>query len=161
MKKYARSSINIYLEKLSEKTPTPGGGSAAACAGAMGVALIEMAARYSAGKCKTKSAEKRIKMLLKECKAIKKRLIELIDRDAQVYVQVVKTRKSSFKKKEAALKGARKVPQEICRLCYKAIQLTPLLVQEGNQRLISDIEVAVEMLLASYNSARINILANI
>jgi len=40
-------TVRELLDALAERTPAPGGGAAAACAGAFGAALIEMAARFS------------------------------------------------------------------------------------------------------------------
>ena len=43
-------SLPEFTARLAARTPTPGGGSAAAAAGAMGAALGEMVMAYSAGK---------------------------------------------------------------------------------------------------------------
>ena len=90
----------------------------------------------------------------------RKRLEELIDLDAQAYLKVVRARKGTPKQKREALKQARAVPLEVCKLCYKGIQMTPYLIEKGNKYLISDVEVAAECLMASFNSAMINVRIN-
>jgi formiminotetrahydrofolate cyclodeaminase len=160
MKKYKSHTIAEYLKVLSARSPVPGGGSAAALAAALGVSLISMAAGYSKGKGASRSIEKKIAATLAASERIRKRLLECVDRDARAYLRVVQTRNSAARVKKAALKQARQVPLEVCRLCYSAIQLTPFLVKKGNQNLISDIEVAVELLFAAYKSAMINVAIN-
>ena len=160
MKKYKNHTLCEYLDALSKKTSVPGGGSAAALTAATGAALVSMVANYSKGRNKSKRVENKIYSLLKQNEQIRKRLIELIDLDAKAYLDVVKTRGASAQVKKKALRGASKVPLEVCRLCYKAIQLMPYLIENGNPYLISDIEVAAEMFLAAFNSAHINVGVN-
>lgn len=146
-------TLDQYLHVLSEKQPTPGGGSAAALTAACGAALLTMVANYSLGKSGSTSTDNRIKNHLKKSEEIRKRLIELIDLDAQAYLGVVKARGQSPVKRRAAEKAASKIPLEVGKLCYRAVLLAPFLVEKGNKYLISDVEVAVEMLKAAYNSA--------
>jgi len=160
LKKYKDHTIQEYLEILSKKTPVPGGGSAAALMAATGVALILMVANYSLGKSASQRVKKRFRDVIKRASALRKRLMMLIDHDAQAYLKVVATRKANKKVRQAALKKASDVPREVCRLCYEGIQLTPFLVEKGNKHLISDIKVAAEMLLTAFDCALINVEAN-
>ena len=160
MKKYKDLTLQEYLDALSRKTPVPGGGSAAALVAATGIALILMAANYSVGKSKSKRVEDRLQSIIRQGTALRNHLVALVDLDAQAYLNVVKARQGSKQAKKAALIQAARVPREVCQMCYKGIQLTPFLVEHGNRHLISDIEVAAEMLLAAFNSAMINVEAN-
>ena len=157
MRKFKNHTLKNYLDSLSARAPVPGGGSAAALAGSLGAALISMVANYSLGKNKSKSVERQIKNTLLKSEKIRKRLLELVDLDAQAYLGVVKTRRSKGAVKRKALKKARAVPMETCRLCYAAIQLTPLLVEKGNRYLMSDVQAAAELLEAAFHSAMINV----
>jgi len=160
MKKYKSHSLKEYCDILSGKTPVPGGGSAAALTAALGTALISMVARYSIGKQTNKKDARKMEGVLKKSETIRKRLLDCVDLDAEAYLKVVKARKKSPRQKKAARKAARGVPQEVCRLCYTAIALTPFLVTRGNPHLASDIEVAIELLLAAFQSAKINVVIN-
>ena len=160
MKKYKHHTLKEYADVLSLKTPTPGGGSAAALTAALGVALLSMVANYSKGKSSLPSVEKKLSQLLKENEKVRRRFLDLVDLDAQAYLRVVKTRPSSPAVRQKALKAAREVPMEVSRLCYKAIDQAPFLVAKGNKYLISDVEVAVELLLAAFRSAMINVKIN-
>ena len=162
MEHYNLYTLKEYLDALSRREPVPGGGSAAALTAALGAALISMVAQYSLGRKAGMSDEKPLKDTLKKSEHIRRRLLKLVDLDAEAYLRVVRARKnkSSSALKRAALKKARDVPLEVSRLCYTALLLTPLLVKKGNPYLISDIEVAVELLFAAYKSAMINVAIN-
>ena len=159
MKKFKHHTITEYLDVLASKAPVPGGGSAAALTAAVGVALLSMAAHYSLGRGGREN-DSRIKAVLQRSERIRRRLMELVDLDAEAYLNVVKTRKADARKKWAALQGAIRVPREVGQLCYRAIQLTPDLVKKGNPHLLSDVEVAAELLLAAFKSAMINVAVN-
>ena len=160
MKKYKDSTLKEYLNALSAKIPVPGGGSAAGLVGSLGASLLSMVANYSLNRNQPQETEKKIKNIFSQSEKIKKRLLALVDLDAQAYMKVVKARQSSPKIKQAALSGAREVPREVCSLCYQAIELTPFLVEKGNPALQSDVEVALEFLLAAFNAAKINVEIN-
>ena len=160
MKQYKTHTLQKYLEVLSQRTPVPGGGSAAALVGSLGAALISMAANYSLNRNQPRSVEARIKTTLKKSETIRKRFLDLVDLDAQAYLNVVKNRQAHPDQKKRALRRAREVPQEVCRLCSQAIDLTPFLVLKGNKYLLSDVQVAVEFLLAAFHAAKVNVEVN-
>ncbi len=152
MKQYKNHTLNEYCLQLSAREPVPGGGSASALTGALGASLLVMVAQYSLGRNNSKAIENKIKRTLVNSEEIQKRMLELVDLDAKAYLEVVRSRKLSKVKQKQALKQGSKVPLEVCRLSYKAVQLAPVLVELGNKHLISDVEAAVEMLLAAYKS---------
>jgi formiminotetrahydrofolate cyclodeaminase len=160
VKKYKDHTLQEFLEALSKKTPVPGGGSAAALVAATGIALIVMAAHYSKNKSRSRSIANRIQSIITQGTVLRRRLVALVDLDAQAYLKVVKTRHDSTQAQKAALQKAADVPREVCRLCYQGITLIPFLVEQGNVHLISDIEVAVEMLLAAFKAAMITVEVN-
>jgi formiminotetrahydrofolate cyclodeaminase len=157
---YRNKTLREYLDCLAARTPVPGGGSAAALTAAIGIALIEMVARYSKNKDLPKEYNRKIDQIIKQAGLLHKRLLELVDLDAQAYMKVVKTRKASLQSKQNALSKARAVPKEVCLLCYRGVNLTPFLAEAGNKYLMSDVEVALELLLAAFRSSKINIRVN-
>ncbi|MCR4336689.1 MAG: cyclodeaminase/cyclohydrolase family protein [Candidatus Omnitrophica bacterium] len=160
MKLYQNHTLKEYIHQLGSRAPVPGGGSAAALSGALGAALISMVAEYSRGKTGSPAREKKNLQILKESQKISRRFLEYVDLDAQAYLQVVRTRKSPERMKKAALKKAQAVPLEVCKLAYQTLVLTPFLVEYGNPHLVSDVEVAIELLLATFESAMINVKIN-
>ncbi len=160
MRKYKHHTLEQYLNVLAQREPVPGGGSAGALTGALGAALISMVAQYSLGRKSPKSVDQKISKILSQTEKIRKRLLELVDLDAEAYLKVVKARKGSLKERKAALKQAREIPAELCRLSTQAVDLLPYLVKNGNPFLRSDLEIALEMLWAAYASGQINIKVN-
>jgi len=154
-------TLQEYLDQLSRRESVPGGGSAAALTGAMGVGLISMVTHYSIGrKSNTKAIEKRLAKILEKSEPMRQRLLELTSLDSEVYLKLTAARSLDKKAQRQAAREARAVPQEVCKLCYKAVQLTPYLAQKGNPYLLSDIEVALELLMSAFNGARVMVRIN-
>jgi len=160
MKDFKNHTLLEYLNQLSAREPVPGGGSAAALSSALGASLIAMVVRYSLGKGKAAIIERRLTKILQKVESIRLQLLELVDEDPKAYLKVVAARKQDKKSQRSAAKEARDVPRKICRLSYQAVELTPFVIENGNPHLLSDIEVAVELLLAGYHSALVMVKVN-
>jgi len=158
---FKKKTLQEYLDQLSRREPVPGGGSVAALTAAMAVGLISMATNYSIGrKANTKAVEKRLGQLLVKSESLRSRFLELTSLDSQAYLKVFAARSLDKKAQKQALKEAKAVSLEICKLCYKALQLTPYLAEKGNPYLLSDVEVALELLMSAFSSARIMVRVN-
>ncbi len=158
---FAAKTLEEYLNQLSGKEPVPGGGSAAAFTAALGAGLVSMVTNYSIGrKANTKAIDKKLNTILKQSEVIRKRLLELTSLDSDAYLQLTAARSLDQKAQHQASKEARRVPLEVCNLCYKALDLTPFLVAQGNPYLLSDVQVAVELLMAGFNGAIIMVRIN-
>ena len=158
---FATKTLEEYVNQLSSKEPVPGGGSAAALTATLGVGLVSMVARYSMGrKTNTKTLDKKFSSILKQSETIRKRLLELTSLDSQAYLQVCAARSLDKKAQIKASQEARRVPLEICKLCFKALDLTPLLVSQGNSYLLPDVQVAIELLTAGFNGAIVMVRIN-
>jgi methenyltetrahydrofolate cyclohydrolase len=160
MKPFKDHTLKEYLDQLAARAPVPGGGSAAALSSALGAALVIMVTQYSMGKGKSKAIEARFSKIIAKAEAIRERLLALVDEDAQAYLGVVAARKQDPKAQKLAARTAAKVPKEICTLSYQTVELTPFIVEHGNPYLMSDVEVAIELLLAGYHSAIVMVKAN-
>jgi formiminotetrahydrofolate cyclodeaminase len=73
--------LKRFLEKMSSDTPTPGGGSASALAGALSASLVAMVAGLSSKKDTTK--KKGMEGIRKKGLSIQKRLFQAIDEDSK------------------------------------------------------------------------------
>ncbi len=151
---YSDYTLSHYLEKLSSREPVPGGGSAAAVAGAMGASLIAMSARYSIGKGKSAVVDHQIHLVITQADAARVKFIELAGHDAQVYLNMVNARKSGDKAAaQKAQQEASCVPADIIKLCQDCLALMPLLHQEGNPHLLSDVKAAEAFFKAGIEAA--------
>ncbi|MFH0753526.1 MAG: cyclodeaminase/cyclohydrolase family protein [Candidatus Omnitrophota bacterium] len=151
---YSDQTLSRYLEKLSAREPVPGGGSAAAVVASMGAALLAMAARYSLGKGKSQFIETEITQVIERSDAARCEFLELSGRDAQVYLDMVRTRKTGDKVAMAQANAeASRVPGRIIRLCQECLALGAILYREGNPHLLSDVKAAEAFLNAAIQSA--------
>lgn len=78
-------AIGEWLEWLSEKSPTPGGGSVAALVGAIGAALGSMVVAYTRGKKAFADAEPELGETSKRLDRLRFVLLALADEDARAY----------------------------------------------------------------------------
>lgn len=158
---FSRHTLAQYLNRLSTREPVPGGGSAAAYTAALGAGLLSMVANYSKGRrTNTKAIELQLAKSLKASEAISKRLLDLTTLDSSAYLEIIAARQRDKKAQTKASHQAAKVGMEICRLCYKAMELTPFLVKQGNPYLVSDVKVAVELLQAGFNGSMVMVKVN-
>ena len=147
--KYINCTIREYLDSLSARTPTPGGGSAAALFGATACALAEMVVNYSDNKNKT---IKKAKTALKRQRSL---FMALVDEDTIAYKKLVR------EKTQQAYKNASLVPLKVCSLSAHTAWLVENLASLVNERLLSDIDCAKAGFDAAFKSAKINVFINL
>jgi formiminotetrahydrofolate cyclodeaminase len=167
---YLISPITTYLDDLASNKPAPGGGSAAALAGALGAALGSMAANFTAGKEKFAAVEDRAKAALAECERLRGELIALIQADVEAYSGYAaatalprETEEEKAQRKEAiqaAMKKAASVPLEVCRKCHEVLKVSEQLLEIGNPNLVSDVGCAAELAYAAIRAALLNVEVN-
>jgi len=141
--------MNKFIEDLASSRPTPGGGAAAAVAGAMAAALVEMVCGLTP-QCSALSAQ---------CTKLRKRLMELADKDCRAFEAVMAAYKNKTGKEEA-LKKAMEVPEETMRVAKQVEELAQELVEKGNKNAISDAKSAVYLAQAAQKSAMENVEIN-
>jgi formiminotetrahydrofolate cyclodeaminase len=158
---FSKKTLKMYLDQLSSKEPVPGGGSAAALTAALGAGLVSMVCQYSIGrKTNTKESDLKFKKILKQSERYRDRFLELASLDSEAYLEVCKARNLDKAAQIKASRYARAVPLEICKLCYKTLDLVPYLVDKGNPYLLSDIQVSVGLLEAGFNGAMVMVKVN-
>lgn len=159
-----------FLEALASGTATPGGGSAAAHAGAVGAALVGMVARLTVGKKKYAEVETDMKAAAEQADSLRSQLVKAVARDAEAFGAVMaalKMPKESDQQKaaraealEAATHGAAEVPLEVCRLAVEVMGLAALVAERGNVNAASDAGAAGAMAKASLEAAGMNVRIN-
>lgn len=168
---YIDEPMKKYLDETASGAPTPGGGSVAALAGALGAALTSMVCNFTVGKKKYKDVEEEVTQILSESEDLRKRLLDLMVEDTQVYGEVSKAYgmpKDSPEEKEArteaiqkALRLAMQAPLEAAFCCHKILKINEPLIDRGNQNLISDVGVAVLLAESALRSAVLNVEINL
>jgi len=159
---YINESLKKYIDDLAAKLPAPGGGSAAALSGALGIALLEMVCNFTIGKEKYKAVEQDVHAHLDSLKKIREEFSALIDGDVSTYTSICNAYKSKDKKLiDKALKDGYDISLKMCKLSKDAIEIAKDLSKKGNPNLITDVGCATELLDAAFNSGIINAKINL
>ena len=160
-----------FLDDLAAATPTPGGGSAAAHAGAMGAALVAMVARLTIGTKKYAAVEAQMNEILNQVERLRRELTAAVDEDAQAFEGVLaafklpkatpeqeKVRAEAIEK--ATLQAAQ-VPLAVAEKSVSVMALAERAVALGNLNAISDGASAAAMAHAALTSAGYNVRTNV
>ena len=163
-------SIQLFLEELASKSPTPGGGSVSALMGAQAAALVSMVCNLTIGKEKYAEVESVMITLLGEAEALREKLMTLIAADVDTFNNLMsayalpkesdaeKSRRSEVI--QQALKLATQVPLECARACAEVVKLSRIAAQNGNLVVISDAGAAVMSAYGGLKSASLNVYIN-
>jgi formiminotetrahydrofolate cyclodeaminase len=158
-----------FLEKLSSTTPTPGGGSASALAGALSASLVAMVAGLSFKKDKTK--RKGMEGIREKGLSIQKRLLQATDEDSKSFDAVIKAfrlpknsekeRLHRVKEIQKAYQRATFIPQVVCQRSLQLLEYSESLIRKGNPNAISDAGVAAFLADAACAGGLLNIKINL
>jgi methenyltetrahydrofolate cyclohydrolase len=164
-------TVTDLLAAFRSPNPTPGGGSAAALAGAAGASLLGMVAVLPKSLAATEEDAQRLKAAGDRCAAIALALEALVDRDSEAYDLVVsayKKPKGTDEEKAArsagiqdAMRAAIEAPLDVMRACATAIEQGVVIATLGNRSAASDVLVGLELLGAALRGAKLNVEANL
>ena len=155
-----------FSKELFSKAPVPGGGGAAAYIGALGVCLGAMAVNLTRGKKKFAAFEPEYEQMLTDAELYRKRLLELIDKDAAAFEPLSKA--YSLPKDDpnyaetmrAVTIGATKAPLEMMRYCSLSIDLIARILEKCSKLMISDVGCGALFARAALESASMNVFVN-
>lgn len=154
---YINESLKRYIDDLAARQPTPGGGSAAALAGALGAALLEMVCNFTIGNKKYFNVEQDMAGYLASVRKIREEFMVMVDEDVKVYSAISVAFKTKDEKTiDNALKDGYHISLKICRLSRSCAEIAVSLSEKGNANLISDVGCAVELARASFGSGIFN-----
>ncbi len=167
---YTDKSCGEFAEALASGTPVPGGGSAAAIAGAVGIALGNMVGSLTAGKKKYAEVEEHMQNLMDRAETLRIQLLELVDKDAEAFAPLARAygmpketpeqRESKRQTMEKCLKLACSAPLEIMEKCGEAIELHKEFAAKGNSLAVSDAGVGAIICRAALKGASLNVYVN-
>jgi len=133
--------VRGFLDELAARTPTPGGGGAAAVTGALAAGLVAMAARFSATRLPGSGD------LADQADELRRRVTDLTDLDARAYQSVLELRTRE------ALHAAAVVPLEIAEIGARVAAMAARLAEAGNPNLRGDAVTGALLAAASARSA--------
>ena len=160
-----------FLDRVAEGTTAPGGGSAAAYAGALGSALAVMVARLTTGKAKYKEVEEECWQAIEKGENLRKQLTEAIELDAKSFEGIIVARRlprdteESIRIRDQAIMeasfNAAVVPFHSAEMCLEVMKLALRMAQIGNINAISDAASGVYQARAGLEAAFLNVEINL
>lgn len=156
----SRMTCRAFTGELSTDSKAPGGGSAAALIGALGVGLNAMVANLTVKSRKNKEHWETMRKLAPEAQSIMKDMLDAIDDDTEAFDNWMNTAKLGGNEQEA-IRKAIDVPFRVLENCPKIIEMASVLVEKGLQASLSDAGVAAAAAQASAVGAYYNVLINL
>ena len=167
----AGPSLAGFVHSVAAPTPTPGGGSVAAHAGALGAALVQMVAALTAGKKKYAAVDAEMRAIGEKASDLAATMSALVEKDARSFDGVSAAYKMPKEPAEAlarrdeaiarALIHAAEVPLESARAAAEVATLAAEVAEKGNQNAVSDAGVAALLAEAACRAAAYNVRINI
>jgi len=156
-----------FVDRVASGEPTPGGGSVAALAGALGAALGQMAIRITKEKKNYQQHAERYADALDRLAPYTSALLELVDADAEAYGLVMaayKLPKDSAQREKAIQDGLRRateIPSRTATCAADALHICEELRSIIHVNVASDFQVGTQMLRTALRGAVANIRTNL
>lgn len=162
--------IETFLEELSSKQPTPGGGGASSLGGALAAALGLMVGNLTVGKKKYADVEQDVQEWMRQLQGLLQEMTCLADRDAEVFAPLAASyglpsgteEEKAYKEAvmEKNLLAASLVPMEIMENAVKILGILSELEEKGSVMAVSDVGVAVQFAKTALTGGVMNIYIN-
>lgn len=159
-----------YMNLTASEAPVPGGGSASAYMGALGMALGTMVANLSAHKKGWDERWKEFSDWAEQGKKIQNDLLQLVDDDTDAYKGIMEAyalpKKSEEEKKirktaiQEAIKKATLVPLKVMETAFPGFRIIREMVEKGNPNSVSDAGVGALALRSCIKGAFLNVSIN-
>jgi glutamate formiminotransferase/formiminotetrahydrofolate cyclodeaminase len=160
-----------FFDSVAAATPTPGGGTVAAFAGALASCLATMVANLTIGRKKYAAVEAEMLELKREAERLRGGLLALARRDSEAFEAVLAARRApNSTPDEQAERAARlaaadleasRVPLEAAEACLGVVRLAERAARQGNVNAVSDAGVAGLLARAAGEGALLNVQINL
>ncbi len=159
-----------FLDRLASATATPGGGAAAAQAGAMAAALVAMVARLTQEKKAYEPVAERMREIAGSADDLRRDLEADVERDINAFDEVMRAyrlpkgtpdqERDRAQAIEDATHGAALVPLQVAEATATTLELSAEVAETGNVNAISDAGSAGALARAALQAASLNVRAN-
>ncbi len=166
MKKYTDLSLEDYLEKLASEAPVPGGGSASAYTGSLGMALTQMVARIALKrkpkadltaeqKFQDEANRQRMQEIVESLEKTKAQALQVVSLDPKVYDEVMACYKAgaSAEKLEDALQNAFRLQADLALIIAMAKEWNTHMRTLVKGSVANDLVVSGAFLSAAFEGA--------
>ena len=168
---FSTLSVHDFIQALASAEPTPGGGTAAAVAGAMGTGLLIMVAGLTRTRGNTDEERAALARGRDRLVPLADHLEHCADRDTAAFNLVMaayRRPKGTDDEKAArkaaiaeAMRGATEAPLETLRIAAQALEIGETVGRFGNPSAASDAGVGVGLLVAAAQGAAANVRSNL
>ena len=163
--------LREVIAAFASSEPTPGGGSASALASSLGTSLLVMVASLPRTRNQSEDDRTALAFSAGALTGVQHQLTEAIDADSAAYGHVVtayRQPKATDGEKSArqaaierALRLATDVPLGVMRLSVDALKQAQAIAAHGHRAASSDVGVALALLQAGLEGARLNVRVNL
>jgi len=164
-------TVRNLVERLATSDPVPGGGSAAALAGAMGAALVHMVVQLTVDRPAAEGHEDALGEIRAGAVAWQSELLSLTELDANAYQAVVSARRLPRESEHdretrdvqvaAAIREATRIPLATARAASEVLDLAQRVATIGNRNAVSDAGVAALLAVTGLRGAALNVQINL
>lgn len=171
MSQYSHLSLAQLLDAFASNQPVPGGGSAAALAGAIGASLLIMVAGLPKTRHGTDEERSALTAAAARLRPLRDELASLIDRDSEAYTSVINayrlprsTDAEQAARRDAideAMRTATEAPLATIRACERAMREAEVIASSGAASASSDVAVGIELLKTAARGAGMNVDTNL
>jgi len=164
-------TLDGWIDQLASVEPAPGGGSAAALAGALAAALVAMVGRLTSSRKAYAAVAEEFKGITEEAERLRAELRRLVDEDAESYKGVmaayklpkgtedeVKARTEAI---DRALLAAAAVPLRTVRAAARVAELARRAAEAGNKNATCDAGVGALLAMTGAAGAGYNVAINV
>lgn len=159
-------TLRAFSEDLATERPVPGGGSAAAYAGALGAGLCAMVLRISGKKAREPFTER-----IAQFDDLRSNFLRLVDDDAAAFTRVFDAMKmprrtddekaSRRERMQSGLLAAARVPLEVAKTARRLLDTCERSMSDASAPTVSDIGVGAVLAESSLRGAALNVMINL
>jgi formiminotetrahydrofolate cyclodeaminase len=171
MSGYSTLTLAALLDAFASNQPVPGGGSAAALAGAVGTSLLIMVAGLPKTRHGTDEERAALNEAVARLRPLRAELTSLIDRDSDAYRSVITAYRlpKSTEAEQAArrkaidegMRAATEAPLATIRACERVMREAEVIATSGAASAASDVAVGIDLLKTAARGAALNVDTNL
>ena len=162
--------LSEFVRETASDSLAPGGGSTAACVGALGAALGSMVANITSHKRGYDDQWKEFSDWAEKGKTIYEELLKLVDKDTQAFNMIMEAFRLPKEtaeeitvrkgKVQMATKNAIDIPFRIMQLSYQSMDVIEAMAETGNPNSVTDAGVGALCAATAVSGAYLNVLVN-
>ena len=153
--------VDAFLAALASGTPAPGGGAAAALAGALAAALVAMVCRVTVARDRSAMA---LDAVASRADQLRRRLAGLVDDDVDAYRRVIEARRLGAAGRPVlavALTRATEVPLALMTGSRDVLRMCLAVGDRARQSALSDLAVAGSLAWGALEAGAVTAIANL